>query len=239
MDVRSGVRIVDLQIDSDGMAKFPKTEVSILHGFSTMGLGNMSRKYGDPNQATRNQKRALSLLRFSTGMMVRMIPSHTDRIEVVDRSHRGKSVECDALIASCQRVGLMLLPADCYPVTITGGNGQRDHYVALVHSGREGTRLGIVAETIQRMKELGVNLSLIKIAIGPGVGPCCYNGTDLVSKIATQAIQEGVPGENIIAASCCTSCSMDPQEEYLFFSHARAQREQGEPNGRFMAVVSL
>jgi len=239
MCANSGVKRVDLQINSGGMAKFPKTEISIVHGFSTMLLENMSKKYGNPNQAMRNQKRALSLLQFSTEMMVKMVPWHTDKIEVVNRSHRGEGVECDALITSRRQVGLMLLPADCYPVIITGDDNERYSSMALVHSGRKGTRLGIVAKTIQKMKEFGVNPSSARVAIGPGIGPCCYNGTDLVPEIVEQVIEEGVPEKNIVVANCCTCCSRDSQGEYLFFSHARAQREQGEQNGRFMAFSVL
>jgi len=240
MGVKSSVRKVDLEIKSGGMAQFSRAKVSIVHGFSTMRLGNMSRKYGDPNRAMRNQKRALSIFQFSTEMTVRMIPQHTSRIEVVGPVHRGRSMKCDALITSWHQVGLILFPADCFPVILIGSDHYSKSYVALVHSGREGTRRGIVAKTIQRMGALDVDTDSIRVAIGPGIGPCCYNGTDLVSEILEQTIEQRISRSSIIVANCCTYCSMDSRgEEHLFFSHARAQREQNQQNGRFMAFAVL
>jgi len=234
------VRRVDLLIKPYGLAQFPVTELLVLHhGFSTVPSGNMSETFaGRKSEAIANRTRFMGLFDCSLQATAIMVPDHTDKIKLVDARDMGASVKCDALITSQHGVGLALLPADCYPVIITGSDSQRRSCLSLVHSGPKGTRLGIVAKTIQKMEELGVMTSSMRIAIGPGIGPCCYNRTDLVSEIVVQAIEQGILESSIIAANCCTYCSKDSRGKPLFFSHSRSTREQ-EREGRFMAFVSL
>ncbi|MEA3452966.1 MAG: polyphenol oxidase family protein [Patescibacteria group bacterium] len=240
MTTERGVSEVGLEIDRRGIARFSSDELPVKHGFSTMWLGNMSEKHGEEKTAKANRGRFLFYLAFLPTKTVRMIPRHTDKIEFVDPGDAGQSIECDALITSWPSLGLALLPADCFPVIIRGNNNLHQSFVALVHAGRGGTRLSIVAKTIRKMMlNCAVRKSSIKVYIGPGIGPCCYNGTDLVSEIVTQVMGEGVEARNIVVSNCCTYCSTDSNGEFLFFSHARHTREENQPGGRFMAFVSL
>ncbi len=229
---------VNLDIKPYGVAQFGEEELSLSHGFSTLPSGNMSNGFGDPNMARENRKSLLSFFDLSPQAIVTISPKHGDKIRLVGSESVGERVECDSLITARHGVGLALLPADCYPVIITGSNDRKYSLLSLVHSGLKGTRLGIVAKTIQRMKEIGVTTTSMRIAIGPGIGPCCYNGTDLVSEIVTQIIEQGILERNIVVADCCTCCSKDSRGDYLFFSHSRAVRAEKEEEGRFMVFVA-
>jgi polyphenol oxidase len=118
-------------------------------------------------------------------------------------------------------VGLVYT-ADCLPVALAGPGG-----IAILHCGWRGLSVGIVgrgAETI----------GATHAAIGPGIGPCCYEvGDDVLGpfaelgagiasgrmldlpEVARRLLQRaGV--ERIESAELCTCC-----EEELFFSHRR------------------
>jgi len=237
MDETTGVKTVDLRIKSFGMAQFPIEEFPVRHGFSTMSSGNMSDRFGT-GEAEANRRRFLAFFDLCLQAVVTMAPEHRDHIKVVGAIDMSEKVECDALITRRHGVGLALLPADCFPVIIRGSDNQMRTCLALVHSGLKGTRLGIVAKTIQKMEKLGITTSSMKIAVGPGIGPCCYEGTDLASEIVEQAIEEGIQESNIVITNYCTYCSKDSHSKSLFFSHSRAMREK-EREGRFMAFASL
>ncbi len=118
-------------------------------------------------------------------------------------------------------VGLVYV-ADCLPVALAGPGG-----VALLHCGWRGLAAGIVGRG-------ATAVGATHAAIGPGIGPCCYEvgdevrgafnglGTAIASgrmldlpQVARILLREADVGE-IESAGLCTCC-----EEELFFSHRR------------------
>jgi len=118
-------------------------------------------------------------------------------------------------------VGLVYT-ADCLPVALAGPKG-----AAILHCGWRGLAAGIVAHGVDAVEATTA-------AIGPGIGPCCYEVGDEVlnafaglgpgiaagrildlAEVARRLLEEaGVEG--IETAGLCTRC-----EEDLFFSHRR------------------
>ncbi len=118
-------------------------------------------------------------------------------------------------------IGLVYV-ADCLPVAVAGPDG-----VAILHCGWRGLAAGIVARG-------AAAVSATEAAIGPGIGPCCYEVGDEVlgafhglgsgvasgrmldlPEVARRLLRDsGV--ETIESAGLCTCC-----EEELFFSHRR------------------
>lgn len=116
----------------------------------------------------------------------------------------------------------LVYAADCLPVALAGPGG-----VAMLHCGRRGLAAGIVGRG-------AAAVDATHAAIGPGVGPCCYEvGDDVLAafaglgggvasgrmldlpEVARRLLREaGV--EEIESADLCTCC-----EEELFFSHRR------------------
>lgn len=125
------------------------------------------------------------------------------------------------VIASPGLAGLVYT-ADCLPVALAGPEG-----VAMLHCGWRGLAAGIVARG-------AAAVDATHAAIGPGIGPCCYEVGDEVlgafagtgegiasgrmldlPEVARRLLrQAGV--EEIESAELCTCC-----EEQLFYSHRR------------------
>jgi YfiH family protein len=118
-------------------------------------------------------------------------------------------------------VGLVYT-ADCLPIAVAGPGG-----VAILHCGWRGLAAGIVARGAEAV-------GATHAAIGPGIGPCCYEVGDEVldafaglgagvargrmldlPEVARRLLRESGVGE-VESAGLCTSC-----EEELFFSHRR------------------
>jgi copper oxidase (laccase) domain-containing protein len=102
------------------------------------------------------------------------------------------------------KVGLVF-GADCLPIAMVGADG-----AAIVHGGRRGLERGIARRGVSAV-------SATAAAIGPGIGPCCYE-VDLWQEARRQLTEAGV--EEIECAELCTCCA-----EELFFSH----RRDGDP----------
>jgi len=120
---------------------------------------------------------------------------------------RGDHVPAEAdghVIGNPGAVGLVF-GADCLPIAMVGPGG-----AAIVHGGRRGLEQGIAA---RGARAVGATAA----AIGPGIGPCCYD-VDLWQEARRQLGEAGV--ERIESAELCTCCQPE-----LFFSH----RRDGDP----------
>lgn len=129
-------------------------------------------------------------------------------------------------------LALLVLVADCLPVALAGGD-----QVAMVHCGWRGLAGGILDKAVGRFHETP------SAAIGPGIGPCCYEVGDEVlaafedvggaaqgrmldlrrvarARLAAAGVTE------IEDVDLCTSCRED-----LFFSHRRDDGVTGRQGG--------
>ncbi len=141
---------------------------------------------------------------------------------------------CDGLWTDEPGRAVMLLSADCLPVALARANG--DPAVAALHVGWKGLLAGIVESGVAALGG-----GRIAAAIGPGIGPCCYEvGDEVASPFRERFGAEVVVGRRLDlheateralrAAGCedvervglCTSC-----EEALFFSHRRDRGRTG------------
>jgi hypothetical protein len=141
---------------------------------------------------------------------------------------------CDGLWTDDPDRAVMLLAADCLPIAVARTNGSPA--VAVLHAGWRGL-LGGIAESGARALGGGP----LAAAIGPGIGPCCYEvGDEVAAPFRERFGDDVVVGRNLDlaeaaeralrAAGCatvervglCTSC-----EEELFFSHRRDRGRTG------------
>jgi purine-nucleoside/S-methyl-5'-thioadenosine phosphorylase / adenosine deaminase len=137
-------------------------------------------------------------------------------------------LEVDAHSTASPDLTPLVMVADCLPVGLSGPKG-----VAMAHCGWRGLAGGIVAEAVAAV-EAGA------AAIGPGIGPCCYEVGDEVlarfsdldnvaqgrmldlTAVANSLLERAGVGR-IEASGLCTSCNPE-----LFYSH----RRDGERTGR-------
>ena len=151
--------------------------------------------------------------------------------------------EGDALITNRPGLALSIRTADCYPILLAD---VRNRAVAAIHAGWRGTAAQIVIGTLEKMKvEFGTEPFYVSAAIGPGIGVCCYevgedvsrqfgfaNRThlDLLSENRKQLEKAGVSPRNIQALGVCTYCDAE-----RFFSY----RREKEKAGRMTSFIML
>jgi hypothetical protein len=127
----------------------------------------------------------------------------------------------DALVTRERNLPLVIRCTDCAPVFIVD---RRTPAIALVHSGKQGTRANVAGNTVRAM--LG-NPEDCLAFIGPSIGPCHYE-MDIWSGIEQQ-LRDASIGE-IHNPRVCTACHLD-----RYFSY---RAEKGR-TGRMFAVLWL
>jgi polyphenol oxidase len=136
--------------------------------------------------------------------------------------------EVDAQATSNRDLTPLVMVADCLPVAMVGARG-----VAMAHCGWRGLAGGIAGEAAGAVEAEAA-------AIGPGIGPCCYEvGEEVLSVFAdldgvargrmldltavATTLLERAGVSSIESSGLCTSCNPE-----LFYSH----RRDGERTGR-------
>lgn len=156
------------------------------HGFTTR-FGGVSRGYlsslnlgihrGDSEEnVTRNYEILASALGFDTGKLILTHQVHGEVIRCVTEADCAPLFsqwpDCDALITDKVGLALAVFTADCTPVLL---QDRRTGAVGAVHAGWRGTALDLAGKTAQAMcDQLGCRMEDIRAAIGPNIGPCCF-----------------------------------------------------------------
>ena len=158
---------------------------------------------------------------------------------VITATEAGPQGEGDALITAVPGLYVTVRTADCLPLLMVDARQRR---VAAVHAGWRGTVAGIPAAAIQAM---GSDPADVWVAMGPGIGPCCFEVgdevarqfglagrcyVDLFSYNRQKLIEIGVPDSQIAAEAVCTQCS--PGEFHSF-------RRDKQDAGRMYAAIAV
>lgn len=122
----------------------------------------------------------------------------------------------DAVFTDVPGLPLTVATADCLPVVLEGDDG-----VGIAHAGWRGVVGGVAAALRSAMDAAGTPAA--RAAIGPGIGPCCFEVSDDVavlfagSRVATTswgttsvnlagAVYDQLPGLEVWVAGVCTMC---------------------------------
>jgi len=161
--------------------------ICVPHGFTTRLGGvssgtqsclNLNYGRGDTMDNVEKNLRILAkALRFDPKKYVMTRQRHTDSVRVVTDAdcagfcHRDYPI-CDALITNTPGVALLVFTADCTPILfydpVTGA-------VGAAHAGWRGTAADIAGKTVRTMEAaFGCRPENIHAAIGPNIGPCCF-----------------------------------------------------------------
>ena len=95
----------------------------------------------------------------------------------------GKRDQGDALISDDPDTAIAVRAADCVPLLMAD---RKRGVVAAVHAGWRGTAAGVAVAAVDALgREFGTTPADLIVAIGPSIGPCCYEvGSELVDAFA-------------------------------------------------------
>jgi purine-nucleoside/S-methyl-5'-thioadenosine phosphorylase / adenosine deaminase len=144
---------------------------------------------------------------------------------------------CDGLWSDAPGRAMLLLTADCLPIAVARVQTERRRpAVGILHAGWRGLLAGVIGAGVRALG--GGRLSA---AIGPSIGPCCYEVGEEVALPFREAFGDDVMRDGRLdlwtaaeralrAAGCeqverlgiCTSC-----ERERFFSHRRDRGRTG------------
>jgi YfiH family protein len=230
----------------------------LLHGFigrrggksvgSYLGLNTSYRVGDDAKIVGQNVCDMKQVVGIHDGRIITMKQVHGDHIiEVKDRNIK-EAGEVDGMLTREKDAFLGTLTADCVPILFVV---PEEKIVAVVHAGWRGTLAGIGPKMVRLLEsQHGISAGGIEAALGPAIGPCCYEVQQDVSrplverwgKIAELCIehreakifldlrrlnraileQAGIPSQQIYQVGPCTSCAPDE-----FFSYRREKKETG------------
>ncbi|WP_263419376.1 peptidoglycan editing factor PgeF [Terriglobus albidus] len=241
------------------------------HGFSTRlgGVSNVYGRSGDLNlgwtkedadvSVSENRRRfaftvtqepgvAPILTRQTHGVVINRVHSGLLPLETAE----GRAVlEGDGLITNEPGMLIGVQTADCIPVILADPVNRA---VGVFHAGWRGTVAGIVEAGVQRMHtEFGSQPAEMLAAIGPGIGPCCFEvgnevrdtfrdswpyaevlfhgrNVDLWQANQRQLIDSGLHAENITVLRECTAHQTD-----RFFSY----RAEKGVTGRMISAAGI
>lgn len=257
-----------LQHDHSGIVYHTSSVLShpqIVHGFSTR-LGGVSDgchtslnlRSGGPEPDARdkvreNYQRFCHALGTDVDHLVRSQQVHSDIVLHVTGStpagiYIPRDYTADALVTNEPGRSLMVFSADCIILLL---HDPVSRSIGAVHAGWRGTAKDLPAKTVAEMGRLfGSKPENIRVAIGAGIGPCCFEThddvpdamraafgagveafitpreqkwtVDLKAVNAWRLREIGIPAEQIDICPLCTACHPE-----LYWSH----RKMGEQRG--------
>jgi purine-nucleoside/S-methyl-5'-thioadenosine phosphorylase / adenosine deaminase len=190
--------------------------------YTSLNLGLLS---GDDRELVQENRRRLYEVAGAHPEHVSW-PRQVHGAAVVRAGSRGE--EADAIWTDEAHEPVMVVTADCVPVALVRIGGRPG--VALAHVGWRGLLAGVVGAAVDALDG-----RLVAAAIGPGIGPCCYDvGEDVADPIRAafgagpvrdgRLDLPGAVGRALVNAGCvrvdrigdCTSCHPE-----RYFSHRR------------------
>jgi YfiH family protein len=198
--------------------------------YASLNLGRLTGD--DVERVDENRRRVCAEV---GGGLERLALNRQVHSAIVHRAEPGARGEPgDGLWTEEPDLPVLAMTADCLPIALARVDGARPG-VAVLHAGWRGLLGGLISEGV---RVLGGGVSA---ALGPAIGPCCYEvGPDVSEPFAAAFGLDVLHGRNLDLWSAaeralreagveeverfelCTSCNAD-----LFFSHRRT----GEPRG--------
>ena len=167
------------------------TQAGIRHGFSTRLGGvsggsfaamNLARNVGDdPAAVAENHRRFAAAVGYEPARLFESSQVHGARVLRTDGAAAlaTRAEEADALVTSTPGDAVAVRVADCVPVLLAAPGRA---VVAAVHAGWRGVTQRVIAAAVEAMGARGQGLIA---AVGPCIGPCCFEvGEEVAAEIA-------------------------------------------------------
>jgi polyphenol oxidase len=217
------------------------------HCFSTRELA-LEGVLAAPARTWESLARALGV---EPASLVRMHQVHCADVFEAHKANRDSWPEADIAITNDPSVAISVRVADCVPILLAD---RRSGAVAAVHAGWRGTAAGAVMVAVDSLRaRYGTNADDVIAAVGPSIGPCCYEvGPDVAAQFSShpeaktwfspaekphldlwratrdQLARAGVPADQIHVCALCTC-----DHAAVFHSY----RRDGKGAGRLVAAI--
>jgi YfiH family protein len=223
-----GVRWLQAELDGAGAAFSTRLGGVSEAPFDSLNLGLLTDD--DAETVAENRRRLATALGFEPEQVVFARQVHGTRL--VEHPREKGLVEADGHVVRDPGLAPLVFTADCLPVAVAGPKG-----MAMLHAGWRGLAGGILGAGAEAVEATSA-------AIGPGIGPCCYEvGEEVLESFSDlgKGVADGrmldLPEvarrllaragvERVESTGLCTSC-----EEELFFSHRRDEGRTGRQAG--------
>lgn len=250
----------------------PWEDESLVHGFTTRTGGvseghlaslNLGFNRGDKeDNVVENYRRMCEVLEVPLDSLVLSKQVHELEIAKVTIEDKGNGIitpnkweSKDGVYTKEKGVTLVTHYADCVPLFFYA---PKYGMIGMAHAGWRGTVGEIGKKMVELWKAEGIPVEAIQVAVGPSIGPCCFEvgeevaqqfeekfpGADFITSheqddkyhINLWACNEsillkaGILKENIIQSELCTCCHSN-----LFFSHRKTEGKRGTL-GAFMCL---
>ncbi|MEZ4768334.1 MAG: peptidoglycan editing factor PgeF [Caldilineales bacterium] len=177
-----------MQIDTDSttpLARFDnlRQHTGLIHAVSTRQGGvsrgpfaslNLGKVVGDDAGSVETNYRLLAdALGVPRSDMTTTWQVHSDRIVRATRANAGGMIDkADGIVTDVPGLPITQRYADCTPVLVYDPRG---HAVGVAHAGWRGTVAGVTPALVRAMVEhFGSDPADLVGAVGPAIGPCCY-----------------------------------------------------------------
>jgi len=269
-----------IKYSEDGLGLFRFSNLSshnndILHFVTTKKGGfslapydsfNLAFHVGDNKEdILKNRVKLAQSLQISPKNFTALQQVHGTRVSIINSHDRGRGAfdiesainNSDAMLTDQKEICLLILVADCVPLLLYD---RKKKIIAAIHAGWKGT-VGLIAwKTVHKMLSVwDCKPQDLICAIGPSIGPCCYQvGPEVIALVKEkfqahkqligsisksgrgylnlweanrqQLLECHIPEGNIEIAGICTNCHSD-----IFFS----SRKSNGLTGRFAAGIML
>ena len=195
---------------------------------------NLGRKSGDElEHVDENRRIACAAIGADVAKLALNFQMHSALVRRAEAASRG--ARADGLWTDEPGLPILAMSADCLPLVLARADG-RGRAVAVLHAGWRGLLEGIARSGVEALG--GGDLAA---AIGPGIGPCCYEvgeevaapfrerfGDDVVRDrrldlwTSAERALRAAGVERIHRVDRCTAC-----EPETFFSHRRDRGRTG------------
>jgi len=158
---------------------------SVLDGKRALNLGFTD--WDEPARVESNRRKLAAALGAGAMPLVTLRQIHSDIVHLITRNQEGHSnpLQGDALLTREPGLLLTVQTADCIPILLADN---RTRAVAAIHAGWRGTLKRISQKALGRMRmEFGTRPEDVLVALGPGIGGCCYEvGHEVAREFAAQ-----------------------------------------------------
>ncbi|MCU0697311.1 MAG: peptidoglycan editing factor PgeF [Myxococcaceae bacterium] len=247
------------------MELFRSKVIRVPHGFPSRHGGVSTGPFASLNTSTsvgddaacvaENVKRLAAALGAGPEWVATMHQVHG--VTVLEATGAGEGAlpppvgEADALYTRAAGVAVGVRTADCLPILVEDPVGRQ---VAAVHAGWRGVIGDVLGRTLDRLVQTGARVDELRVAIGPAIGPCCFEvdgdlpqrfeaafganvvrrvpgkprvHLDLAWAVAESLRRRGLPEAHVDVLPHCTRC------DARFFSH---RRDSGL-TGRMLSLI--